>query len=221
MISSRKLENVEKTVADLQKEGLNVKGIPCHVAKEEDRQKLIGETMAAFGGRIDALVSNAAANPAYGPLQKLTSDQWDKIFDTNVKATWQLTNAVLPVMQKQKSGSLVFISSVAGYTAFPGLGAYSISKTALFGLSKVVASEQASFGVRCNVIAPGIIKTYFSEALWKEPKTADKILKNVPLQKFGEAEDIAGTAAFLCSDDSAYMTGESLAVTGGMVANRL
>mmetsp|Transcript_6452 Transcript_6452/g.10204 ORF Transcript_6452/g.10204 Transcript_6452/m.10204 type:complete len:101 (+) Transcript_6452:81-383(+) len=94
-------------------------------------------------------------------------------------------------------------------------------KTALLGLSKVIAEENARFGIRCNTIAPGIVKTHFSEALWKDPNQEKAILKMVPLKRFGESEEIAGVAAFLCSDDSSYVTGESIVAAGGMVASRI
>eukprot|EP00918_Siedleckia_nematoides_P098159 GHVU01214892.1.p1 GENE.GHVU01214892.1~~GHVU01214892.1.p1 ORF type:complete len:125 (+),score=21.81 GHVU01214892.1:260-634(+) len=124
-------------------------------------------------------------------------------------------------MQTQKSGSVVFVSSIAGYTAIEGLGGYSVSKTALLGLSKVVATEQAQFGIRSNAIAPGIVKTHFSEALWIDPKQSERVLKQVPLRRFGEVEDISSAAAFLCSDDSSYMTGETVTIAGGMMASKI
>ncbi|EKX55445.1 hypothetical protein GUITHDRAFT_149798 [Guillardia theta CCMP2712] len=221
MICSRKLENVQKTVDMLRSENLKVEGIPCHVGKAEDRENLIKATLDKFGGRIDALVSNAAVNPAYGPLQEMSESQWEKIFDINVKSAFLLSKEVIPVMQQQKSGSIVMVSSIAAYTAIEGLGAYSISKTALLGLSKVIAHEQAQYGIRCNCIAPGIVKTHFSEALWTDQKVHDKVVRQVPLRRFGEAEDIAGAAAFLCSADSSYMTGETMVIAGGMLPAKI
>lgn len=185
------------------------------------RKNLVQETLKKFGGRIDAFVSNAAVNPAYGPVLNTSEDQWDKLFDINVKAAFLLCKEVLPVMQTQKSGSVVFVSSIAGYTAIEGLGGYSVSKTALLGLSKVMATEQAPYGIRSNCIAPGIVKTHFSEALWVDEKQSERVLRQVPLRRFGEVEDIAGAAAYLCADESSYMTGETLTIAGGMMASKV
>jgi len=197
MICSRKAENVEKTVKQLQAEKLNVHGVPCHVGKDSDRKALVQETLAKFGGRIDAFVSNAAVNPAYGPVINTTEEQWDKLFDINVKAAFLLCKEVLPVMQSQKSGSVVFVSSIAGYTAMQGLGGYSVSKTALLGLSKVIATEQAAYGIRSNCIAPGIVKTHFSEALWVDAEQSKAVLRQIPLRRFGEVEDMAAACVSL------------------------
>mmetsp|Transcript_36074 Transcript_36074/g.94868 ORF Transcript_36074/g.94868 Transcript_36074/m.94868 type:complete len:247 (+) Transcript_36074:152-892(+) len=220
-ISSRKKDNVDETVATLKKEGLDVFGIPCHVGKDSDRTNLIEETLKQSGGKIDILVSNAAVNPGYGPLLETTKDQFDKVFDINVRAAFLLTKEVIPIMKKNGGGSIVFVSSIGGYSAFENLGAYSISKTALFGLSKVVANEHAKDNIRCNAVAPGVIKTSFSQALWADPKNEKLIKSMVPLGRLGESDDIAGAVAFLSSDDARYMTGESLVVAGGMTPPRL
>ncbi|XP_055337365.1 dehydrogenase/reductase SDR family member 4-like [Paramacrobiotus metropolitanus] len=217
MVSSRRKENVEKTVKSLEDEGIKVAGTVCHVAKEQDRHHLVEETVKQFGG-IDVFVSNAAVNPAVGAIIDTTEEVWDRIFDTNVKAAFLLTKLVVPEMEKRgKGGSIIYISSVAGYNAFPGIGTYSISKTALLGLSKALSNELASSNIRVNAVAPGIIKTKFSSYLWKEEGPAQKAAtKMIPLHRFGEPDEIAGAAAFLASDDSAYMTGETISVAGGL-----
>uniref|UniRef100_A0A7S0M055 Dehydrogenase/reductase SDR family member 4 n=1 Tax=Cryptomonas curvata TaxID=233186 RepID=A0A7S0M055_9CRYP len=219
-ISSRKSENVAKAVSDLQREGLSVLGIPCHVGKADDRTRLVQETCSSFGGKVDILVSNAAVNPAYGPLQDTTADQWDKIFDINVKAAFLLSKEVIPIMKKQGGGSIVMISSIAAFTAIQNLGAYSVSKTALIGLAKAIAAEHAADRIRCNAVAPGIIKTRFSEALWSDPAQETQVVQQVPLGRLGEGDDISGVAAFLASDDSQYVTGETIVAAGGMLPAR-
>jgi len=222
VVSSRKAENVDKVVAALKARSFeNVHGVVCHVGKEQDRKHLVEETLKRYGGTIDVLVSNAAANPAYGPLMNTTGEQWDKIMDINVKASFLLAKEFIPVMQKQQKGSIVFVTSIAAYSSLEGLGAYSISKTALTGLSRALSVEHARDGIRVNCVAPGIVKTHFSQALWEDPKSEQRIIKQVPLRRVGEVDDITGAATFLASDESSYMTGETILVTGGMHTARL
>lgn len=215
VICSRKQDKVNKAVEQLKKDNFDCHGLVCHVAKAADRTRLIDETISKYGG-IDILVSNAATNPVFGPIFDIDESQWDKIFETNVKATFFLIKQTLPHLQKRKDSSILIIGSIAGYTPFPLIGAYSISKTSLIGMTKAIAPECADMGIRVNSIAPGIIKTNFSRALWENEdalKSNDGFLKRV-----GYPEEIAGTAAFLVSKDASYITGETLIVAGGTTA---
>ncbi|XP_049519031.1 dehydrogenase/reductase SDR family member 4-like [Dermacentor silvarum] len=140
---------------------------------------------------------------------------WDKIFDINVKSAFLLTKEVVPHLEKRGGGSIVYVSSIAAYQSFPLLGAYSVSKTALLGLTRAVAEQVAPLNIRVNCIAPGIIKTKFSQALWKEQSVEDAILTQVPQKRLGTPEDCAGVVSFLVSDDARYVTGENVPVAGG------
>ncbi|KAL9975288.1 hypothetical protein ACROYT_G012438 [Oculina patagonica] len=217
MISSRKQDKVTETVAKLEKEpGCTVKGVVCHVAKPEHRKNLIKETLNHFGG-IDILVSNAAANPTFGSILDVSEEAWDKIFDVNLKSAFLLAKDVISLMEKRGGGSVVFVSSIGGLQpSMQGLGAYSISKTALLGLTKVLSNECAHMGVRVNCVAPGIIKTRFSEALWKNEALQEQALTHIPMRRLGESEDIGGAVSFLSSDEASYITGETLVIAGGM-----
>lgn len=165
VVSSRKKANVDEAVKLLQKEGLkDVFGVTCHVAKQSDRKKLFEETVQKFGG-IDCLVSNAAVNPAVGSVLDATEEVWDKIFDVNVKASYLLAKEVKPYIVNRGGGSIVFISSIGGYQPFDLLGAYSVSKTALFGLTKAAALDLVKDNIRVNCVAPGVIETKFSSAV--------------------------------------------------------
>jgi len=217
MVSSRKQDKVMNTVAQLEKEpGCTVKGVVCHVAKPEHRKNLIKETLHHFGD-VDILVSNAAVNPTFEPILQIREESWDKIFDVNLKSAFLLAKDVIPLMEERGGGSVVFISSIGGLTPLTqGLGAYSISKTALLGLTKVLANECAHMGVRVNCVAPGIIKTKFSEALWKNEAVQEQTLTYIPVGRLGESEDIGGAVSFLSSDQASYITGETLVIAGGM-----
>lgn len=141
---------------------------------------------------------------------------WDKIFDINVKCAFLLAKEVTPYMIKRNGGSIIFISSIAGLQPFPLLGAYSVSKTALFGLTKAAASDLAQHNIRVNCVAPGIIKTKFSKVFHESEAAKEMALQNVPLKKLGQPKEIASVVAFLASDDGSYVTGENIVAAGGM-----
>ncbi|XP_068722123.1 dehydrogenase/reductase SDR family member 4-like isoform X1 [Montipora capricornis] len=181
-------------------------------ASSQGHQRL---TLHHFGG-IDILVSNAAVNPVFGPLIQTPEDAWDKIFNVNLKSAFMLAKDTIPLMEKRRGGSVIFISTIAAFKPFRGLGAYGVSKTALVGLTKVLADECGHLGVRVNCVAPGIIKTKFSEALWSNDSLSDHLLKMTPLGRLGVSSDISGAVSFLSSDQASYITGETLVVSGGM-----
>ncbi|CAG0894031.1 unnamed protein product [Cyprideis torosa] len=217
MLSSRKRSNVERAVQELTEEGLgdNVKGTRCHVGHPEHRVNLINETLNQFGG-IDIFVSNAAVNPHFGPTLDCSEDAWSKIFDVNVKAAFLLTKLVVPHMEKRGGGSIVFVSSIAGFAPITLLGPYSVSKTALLGLTKTLSIELAPDNIRVNSLCPGIVRTKFSNALTQNEDALEHILEKIPLKRVAAPVDMAGTVSFLCSDDATYLTGENIVVAGGM-----
>lgn len=213
VVSSRKQANVDKAVKDLKAESINVSGVVCHVSNKEHRTSLINHAITTYG-KLDILISNAAVSPAFGPLLDTTEDQWDKIFDTNVKSSFLLAKEAIPKMNS--GGSILFVASIGGLVPFPEIGAYCISKTTLLGLTKVLARELGPSGIRVNCLAPGIMKTKFSEMLWNTPALEDAFLSNIPLGRFGESEDCGGIVSFLSSDEAKYITGETFVVAGGM-----
>ncbi|XP_014210765.1 dehydrogenase/reductase SDR family member 4 [Copidosoma floridanum] len=216
VISSRKESNVKNAVEQLaSKEGLEVSGIVCHVGKAEDRQKLLNEAVVRYGG-LDILVPNAAANPEAGPVIECSESVWDKIFDINVKSTFLFIKESLPFLRKRQSASIIIMSSISGYQPLSLLGAYSVSKTTLLGLCKVVSEELASEGIRVNCIAPGVIKTKFSQPLYESKAAIDTTLTMIPMNRLGTPDEIGAVAAFLASDDAAYITGETIVAAGGM-----
>jgi len=217
MLSSRKAANVEKAVEQLKSEGLDVDGMVCHVGKSSDRSALLESTVKRWGG-LDILVSNAAVNPYFGPILGCPEETWDKIFEVNVKASFLLFKACVPLFESRGGGSAVFVSSIGGFQPIPMLGPYSVSKTALFGLTKALAAEVASDNIRVNCIAPGIIKTKFAEALTDNEDIAEKALENLPLGRFGRPEEMGGVVSFLVSDEASYLTGETIVLAGGMNA---
>ncbi|XP_065104757.1 dehydrogenase/reductase SDR family member 4-like [Paramisgurnus dabryanus] len=215
VVSSRRQTNVDKAVSLLRSKNIKVTGTTCNVGNAEDREKLINMTVEQCGG-VDILVSNAAVNPFFGNILDSTEDVWDKILGVNVKSSFLLTKLVVPYMEKRGGGSVVFVSSVAGYQPMQGLGPYSVSKTALLGLTRALAPDLAHSNIRVNCVAPGIIKTRFSSALWENESVLEEVLKQISMKRLGKPEEIGGVIAFLCTDEASYITGETFTVTGGI-----
>lgn len=221
VVSSRKQNNVDKTVEKLKSAFPDqIAGTVCHVANESDRQKLVDFTLAQFG-RIDILVSNVAVNPYFGSFMDMQESQWDKIFEVNVKSPFMLTQKVVPHMLKNErkpghdKGAIVYISSIAAYSGMSAIGGYSVSKTALLGLCKNMSMELGVEGIRVNLVAPGVIKTKFSQLLW-ETEGQDEFFKSAThLKRLGESHELGGVVSFLCSSDASYITGENIVVAGG------
>ncbi|XP_017016624.1 dehydrogenase/reductase SDR family member 4 [Drosophila kikkawai] len=217
VISSRKQKNVDNALAELRKLNLNVHGLKCHVSEPQDRKQLFEETISKFG-KLNILISNAATNPAVGGVLECDEKVWDKIFDVNVKSSYLLAKEALPLLRQEKGSSIVFVSSIAGYDAFELLGAYSVSKTALIGLTKAAAKDLAPEGIRVNCLAPGVIKTKFSKALHEDESANEAALSKIPMGRLGTSEEMAGVVSFLVSEDAGYITGEAIVAGGGMTA---
>ncbi|CAL1300763.1 unnamed protein product [Larinioides sclopetarius] len=215
VISSRKKHKVDEAVAEIKSISDNVSGIPCHVGKQEDRKLLLDFAVAKYGG-IDILVSNAAVNPVMCQVLDTNEEAWDKIFDINVKAAFLLTQAAVPLLEKRGGGSIVYVSSIAAYKAMELLGAYSVSKTALLGLTKAAAAQCSSMNIRVNCLCPGIIDTKFSTAITSSDESLEIVKQTVPMRRVGNPDECAGIVSFLCSDDASYVTGESFVVAGGL-----
>lgn len=155
---------------------------------------------------------------AYGPALEVTEAQWDKMFEVNVKAAFFTIKDMQPVLSS--GSSIVLVTSAAGYNPIPRLGTYSITKTALLGMCKVLSAELASKGIRVNAVAPGLIRTRFSEALWKNKDGSERQVSDsfgwIPMKRIGEPDEVAPLIAFLVSDDARYITGETVVVGGGI-----
>ncbi len=214
VISSRKQEAVDEVAEEFNKMGLEAVGIACHIGDGVQREQLITKTMTHFG-RIDILVNNAAINPYYGPLEGSDEAVFDKIMNVNVKAPWLLSNLAQAHMKTQGSGSIINISSVEGIHPGFRLGLYSMTKSAMIMMTKNQAKEWGRYGIRSNVVCPGLIKTKFSESLWSNEKLAAGYEQMVPLKRMAEPDEMAGLVMLLASDASSYMTGGVYAADGG------
>ena len=215
VINSRKAEDLKEVAERIQKEtGQEVFPFAANAGDPQQVSILVNATIDRFG-KIDILVNNAATNPVFGPSLDCDSAAFDKIMAVNVRGPFELSKLVFPSMQQQKSGSVINISSIAGQKPDAGLGMYSVSKAALDMLTKVLAKEWGKDGIRVNAIAPGLIKTKFSQALWENEAMLAKFTKFIPISRMGTPEEIASLALYLASDASQYTTGEIFAVDGG------
>jgi NAD(P)-dependent dehydrogenase (short-subunit alcohol dehydrogenase family) len=215
VVSSRRLDNVQPVADEIANSGRDALAIQAHVGRPEDVTALVERTIETYG-RLDVAVNNAATNPHFGPILTADEGQWDKILDTNTKGCFRVCKAVVPHMEAQGGGKIINLASIAGLRPQPGMGIYGISKSAIIMLTQVLALELGPANIRVNAIAPGVIKTRFSQLLWQTPQIADPILAHMPLGRFGEPEEVAGLALYLASPASEYVTGAVFVVDGGI-----
>jgi NAD(P)-dependent dehydrogenase (short-subunit alcohol dehydrogenase family) len=214
VLASRKLPDLEKVAEEINAMGRKTLCIPTHAKKVEDLENLVVQAMDAFG-RIDVLVNNAATNPAMGPIVDTEESVYDHIIDTNLKGYFMMSKLVGKIMRDQKSGNIINVSSAGGVSPAEGLGPYCISKAGINMLTKQMALEMGPYNVRVNAIAPRIVKTDFSKALWTNEKLMEKEYQFTPLKCVATPEEIAQTALYLASTATNYMTGHILVVNGG------
>jgi 3-oxoacyl-[acyl-carrier protein] reductase len=206
-------DEFKNSIKDVKALGVKVKGYVSNVASFEDSQRVINEAVKDFT-KIDILVNNAGITRDT-LLMRMTEEQWDAVIGINLKSVFNLTKAAIPVMLKQKSGSIINMSSVVGVSGNAGQSNYSASKAGIIGFTKSVAKEVGSRNIRCNAIAPGFIMTGMTEKLPEDVKKT--WIDKIPLRRGGTPEDVANTALFLASELSSYISGQTIHVCGGML----
>lgn len=214
VITGRQDQNVADAIGTFDTYGLKVDGMACHSGDEVQLKKLVEYTVEKYK-TVDILVNNAATNPVFGPMEDMNGAVFDKIMQVNVKAGLLLSNFCFPLMKAQGSGSIIHIGSVEGNRPSPGLSVYSMSKAALTMLSKSQATEWGKYGIRSNVICPGLVQTKFSSALWKNEPILNEWNERIPLGRMAQPDEIAGLVLYLASDASSYTTGVAFNVDGG------
>lgn len=205
-------EVAQQTIAELEAFGVAVKGYASNAADFEQTQEVVAQVVADFG-HIDILVNNAGITKD-GLVMRMSEGQWDAVIAVNMKSAFNFLHAVVPVMARQKGGSIINMASIAGQTGNPGQVNYSASKAGLIAMAKSVAKEMGPRGIRANSIAPGYVLTEMTEVLPQAVK--DEFIKLIPLKRGATVEEVANVALFLGSDLSSYVTGQVIAVNGGM-----
>lgn len=212
VISSR---NREDLAVKFKNKGYQVAGIACNVEKTEELKNLVEKTVGLYG-QIDILVNNAGINPKYGNIQDLDTEVFDRLMDVNVKAPYELSRLCLPYLRQSSNASIINIGATEGLRPEPKMGLYGVSKAALVALTKALAKEWGDYGIRANVICPGLTKTPFSETLWPNDRLMVDRMKKLPIKRMCESREIAAMALFLASPASSFTTGAVMAVDGGL-----
>lgn len=206
-------EKARALESELSANGGIAKGFRSDASKFVDAQQLVDDVVSEFG-TIDVLVNNAGITRDT-LLMRMSEEQWDEVINTNLKSAFNLTKAVQRPMLKARSGSIINMSSVVGVKGNAGQANYAASKAGLIGFTKSVAAELGSRNIRCNAIAPGFIETEMTDAL--DQKVVEEWRNGIPLKRGGQPIDVANTTVFLASDMSAYITGQTIHVCGGML----
>jgi len=212
VVTARKLPALEETAGEIRAKGRKTLAMPSNIGHVEDTRNLVEKVKAEFG-RIDILVNNAVTNPGVRPLLDIEERAWDVVMNVNLKGTFLLTQLVARIMKEQGGGKIINISSIGGLKATE-LAIYDVSKAGLIMLTEVMAKEWGQYNIRVNAIAPGLIKTRFSNVLW-EGAASEEAVESQALGHIGLPEDIKGAALYLASDASSYVTGETIVVDGG------
>jgi NAD(P)-dependent dehydrogenase (short-subunit alcohol dehydrogenase family) len=222
VIASRNETAGQQAVADIRASGGEATFIQTDVTQEAQIEALVKQTMGTYG-RIDAAFNNSGTEGTPSPLADDNEENYQKIFEVNVKGLWLSMKHQLKHMQQHGAGSIVNNASIAGLIGFPGLGLYAASKHAVLGLTKSAALENAALGIRVNAVSPAMIETDMAErVLSAQPGNKEETIASVksmhPIGRFGKPEEIASAVTWLCSDDASFVVGQSLTVDGGFTA---
>ena len=205
-------ENGKQTEEEIASYGVKAKGYASNAANFAETEEVVNKVKEDFG-RIDILVNNAGITKD-GLMMRMSEQQWDAVIAVNLKSAFNFIHAVLPIMMRQRSGSIINMASVVGVHGNAGQANYAASKAGLIALAKSIAQEVGSRGIRANAIAPGFIETAMTAALPDNIRA--EWVQKIPLRRGGQVEDIANVATFLASDLSSYVTDQVNQVDGGM-----
>lgn len=211
----RKGTNIEKLIQHYGDE--RVHSFPIDLQNMNTIMQVVTEIENRFG-HLNVLVNNAGITQPV-PLEEISEDMWDNVFDTNFKGPFFLTQKILPLIKKANGGSIVNISSMSGHDPYPGMGVYSSSKAAVNMLTRQLSIEWADYNIRVNAVCPGLIRTPLSESIYQNEEIYQKRKQLIPLKRIGKDEEIANVVSFLSSSKAAYMTGQTVLVDGGLIGS--
>jgi NAD(P)-dependent dehydrogenase (short-subunit alcohol dehydrogenase family) len=213
-LNSRGVEQLEKTAAEV---GGGALALPGDVTEAEVAQGVVADAVAGLG-RLDVVVNNVGGNGVMVPFPQLRFAGWTKVMRLNVDSAVHVLQAAAPHLIERHSGSVINVSSVAGLSATPAMAQYGASKAALISLTRTLAVEWATSGVRVNALCPGWTATELNRSLWENEDVYAGLTSTIPMGRWARAEEMAGPALFLASDASSFMTGQTLVIDGGQTA---
>jgi len=219
VVSDISEEDCQKVVDEIKKAGGEGLALKCDVSKKKEVDELVKKTVDKFG-KVDILVNNAGI-AQFKPFLELTEEEWDRTLDINLKGYFLCAQAASKEMVKQKSGVIINIASVAmGQVGvgFPNVVHYCASKGGIVAMTEALVLELAPFGIRVNVISPGMIETPMIDPIKQDPKMMEGLMSRVPLRRFGKPEEVSDLVLFLASDASSYMTGSAVVIDGGWLS---
>jgi NAD(P)-dependent dehydrogenase (short-subunit alcohol dehydrogenase family) len=217
VLTSRKVADLERVAEMVRKEGRRALVFSAHLGVMEDVRKVADTTRAAFS-RIDILVNNAGTSPVFASFLESDERLWNTVMDLNLKGLYFLSQAVAKIMKEQGGGNIINVSSLDAFMPEMDNGIYAISKAGVVMVTKVMARELAPYNIRVNTLAPGYVHTKLLDGSFEvRPGRAEECRKSVPMGRIAEPEDMVGTMIYLASDASAYMTGHTVSVDGGLL----
>lgn len=221
VLASRKQEGLDAVAKIIRDSGGEALPIAAHTGSDEAVQAVVAQATEAYGG-IDIVVNNAATNPHFGGMLLAEESHWDKIFDVNVKGYFRVVKACVPSMKARGGGKVINMASIAGLKPQAMMGVYCVSKAAVLMMTEVLATELAADNIQVNAIAPGFVKTKFSQAIWATPAIHDEVMKTIPQGRMAEPEELTGIALYLASEASSFTTGSTFLIDGGQfVSSRI
>ncbi|HOF14558.1 MAG TPA: SDR family oxidoreductase [Spirochaetota bacterium] len=213
VICARKQEGLDR-VKEMLKAGDDLLTCVAHIAKEDDVNALVDAAVQKYS-TVDILINNVGMNLMTGSLVDVELSAWQKIIDSNLTGTFLVSKKVGAIMRQQKRGKIVSISSVAGRLASPGMNVYGIAKAGVEMMTKNLAVELAPFNVQVNAVAPGMVRTDFSKPFWSNEAIHDMVVKNIPMGRIAEIDEVVHPVLFLASDGARYITGQTIVIDGG------
>ena len=218
LMCDKKTDTLPSLAEDILKLERKVSWLATDMGVMSDVEKLVEKAKAEFS-KVDILVNCAAVSPFFGPVLQADEKLWDKIMSVNLKGPFFLSLGIAKMMiEKKMPCNIINIASAGGMRPDPMLAVYAISKAGIIHMTRMLATELGSYSIRCNSISPSFIRTRFSQPIWGFPEVLDMAVKQIPLGRIGEPEEVGKVVVFLASDASSYIDGENIVVTGGMYA---